>query len=86
MQDSITKQRTLVITSLFPEEEIATAIMKAAQGFNRAQFIELYKFLLTERTNLNKIFEEGLEQEKPVTVNSADRTMEILKAKYGDRK
>lgn len=86
MQELITKHRTHIISSLFPEEEIATAIMKAADNFTSEQFVELYKFLLAERTNLNKIFQEGLEQEKPATASSADMTMQILKSKYRDRK
>jgi hypothetical protein len=83
MQDQINKQRTHIISSLFPEEEIVTAIMTAANDFTSDQFVGLYKFLMTERTNLNKIFEEGLEQGKPVIKSSADMTMNILKAKYG---
>ncbi|PMZ76953.1 hypothetical protein [Pseudomonas sp. FW305-70] len=83
MHDLITKTRTHLISTLFSEEEVVSAIMKAADNFTSEQFIELYKFLMIEHTNLNKIFEEGLEQNKPKSGNSADMTMNILKAKYG---
>lgn len=82
MQDRINQLRTNLLSSLFPEE-VVVAVVKAANDFNNEQFSGLYKFLLTERIALIKMFEEGLEQDQPEEKNGADLTMQILKAKYG---
>jgi hypothetical protein len=79
MQEQIKKVRTHIISSVFPEEEIIAAIMKASENLSDTQFSNMYKFLLTERTALIKMFE----QDKPEIGSSADRTMQILKARYG---
>jgi len=78
-QLQINNLRTSILQNLFPEEMV-TAVIKSAQDLDTTQFQALYKFLITERVALIKLYEE--DDTSPMMLNGIDQTIAILKAKY----
>jgi hypothetical protein len=71
---------TMILKNLFPAPMVEE-IVKSTEQFNAEQFTNLYRILLTERTALIKMFEE--QDTSPSRLNGVDRTIELLKSKYG---
>jgi len=71
--------RKQLLANHFPEE-LTEAFLKAATDFSQDQFIELYKFLMTEKASITKAYTDSLEVE---VTEPIDYTRAILEAKYG---
>jgi hypothetical protein len=79
MQQYATDLRALVLTDLFPVQ-LVELIVKNSENLDSQQFADFYKILVTERTNLIRVFEE--DDTSPQMLNGVDRTIAILKARH----
>lgn len=75
--------RKQLLTNHFPEE-LTDAFLNAATDFSQDQFIELYKFLMAEKTSLTEIYKKA-KQEEAQAIQPIDYTRAILEAKYGKK-